>query len=123
MREIDHFYLKENESLKSTFLSLREIILGQDKDITESLKYGMPFFSYKGKMFCYFWFHKKLQQPYIGIVEGHRFDEVFLLQETRSRMKIMLIDQSLDLPKDQIEYIIHKTLDLYKSGVIKVRNN
>jgi hypothetical protein len=120
MKQLDDFYLKQEEPVKGIFLSLKEIILNQDKDITNVLKYGMPFFCYKGKMFCYLWIHKKYKKPYIGVVEGKHFDETFLLQEARSRMKIMLFDASEDLPLEQIEMVVHKALNLYKSGIIKV---
>jgi hypothetical protein len=120
MKQLDDFYLKQEEPIKGIFLSLKEIILNQDKDITNVLKYGMPFFCYKGKMFCYLWIHKKYKKPYIGVVEGKHFDETFLLQETRSRMKIMLFDASEDLPLEQIEKVVDKALNLYKSGIIKV---
>lgn len=120
MKELDDFYLNQAESVKETFLALKEIILKQDKDITHVLKYGMPFFCYKGKMFCYLWIHKKLKQPYIGIVEGKHFEEPFLIQEKRSRMKIMMLNSNEDLPLKQIESIIQKAINLYKSGTIKV---
>lgn len=120
MKQLDDFYLKQDEPVKGVFLALREIILKQDHEITHVLKYGMPFFCYKGKMFCYLWIHKKYKQPYIGIVEGKHFDEPFLLQEARSRMKIMLFDVDEDLPLEQIETVIQKALNLYKSGIIKV---
>jgi len=120
MKQLDDFYLKQEEPIKGIFLSLKEIILNQDKDITNVLKYGMPFFCYKGKMFCYLWIHKKYKKPYIGVVEGKHFDETFLLQETRSRMKIMLFDASEDLPLEQIEKVVDKALNLYKSGIIKI---
>ena len=120
MKQLDDFYLKQEEPVKGIFLSLKEIILNQDKDITNVLKYGMPFFCYKGKMFCYLWIHKKYKKPYIGVVEGKHFDETFLLQEARSRMKIMLFDASEDLPLEQIEKVVDKALNLYKSGIIKV---
>jgi hypothetical protein len=74
MKELDHFYLQQDEPIKGCLLALRQIILSQDKEVTNVWKYGMPFFCYKGKMFCYLWFHKKHKQPYIGIVEGNRFD-------------------------------------------------
>lgn len=99
---------------------MKEIILKQDKDITNTLKYGMPFFCYKEKMFCYLWIHKKLKQPYIGIVEGKHIDESFLIQGNRSRMKIMLLDSNKDLPVETIESLIEKMLNLYKTGIIKV---
>jgi hypothetical protein len=120
MKQLDDFYLKQEEPIKGLFLALKEIILKQDTDITNVLKYGMPFFCYKGKMFCYLWLHKKYKQPYIGIVEGKHFDEDFLLQENRSRMKIMLFDTNEDLPLEQIEAIIQKAIKLYKSGIIQV---
>ena len=119
MKQLDDFYLKQDEPTKGVFFALKEIILKQDEDITHVLKYGMPFFCYKGKMFSYLWIHKKLKQPYIGIVEGKHFDEPFLLQEARSRMKIMLLDSNEDLPLQRIENIIQKALNLYKSGIIK----
>ena len=122
MRELDNFYLQQDEPTKGTLLALREIILEQDKDVTNAWKYGMPFFCYKGKMFCYLWFHKKYKQPYIGIVEGNRFDEPFLIQEVRSRMKIMLLDPNEDLPLQTIENILQKAINLYKTGVIKILN-
>lgn len=120
MKQLDDFYFNQQEPLKGTLLALKQIILKQDKDITNVLKYGMPFFCYKGKMFCYLWVHKKTKQPYIGIVEGKHFDEAFLIQEDRSRMKIMLFNSDEDLPLEQIESVLEKALNLYKSGIIKV---
>lgn len=120
MSPLDNFYLQQSEPIKGTMYALRKIILKQEKDITNVLKYGMPFFCYKGKMFCYLWTHKKYKQPYIGIVEGKYFDEPFLLQEDRSRMKIMLLDPNKDLPIHTIEAILQKAINLYKSGTIKI---
>ena len=121
MKQLDDFYIKQEEPIKGVFFALREIILKQDPEITHVLKYGMPFFCYKGKMFCYLWIHKKYKQPYIGIVEGKHFDEPFLLQEARSRMKIMLLNSDEDLPLEQIKMVIEKAINLYKTDIIKIR--
>lgn len=120
MKQLDDFYLKQEEPIKGIFLALKEIILKQDPDITNTLKYGMPFFCYKGKMFSYLWMHKKLKQPYLAMVEGKHFDEVFLIQENRSRMKIMLLNPDKDLPLQQIEDIIQKAINLYKTGIVEI---
>jgi len=120
MKQLDDFYLNQEEPVKGIFLALKEIILKQDSEITNALKYGMPFFCYKGKMFCYLWIHKKLKLPYIGIVEGKYFEEPFLIQEKRSRMKIMMFDLDEDLPLEQIEFVIQKAINLYKSGIVKI---
>src|ERR1700754_1149678 len=96
--DLDDFYLSKNEPVKSCLLALRDIILAQDKHVSATLKYGMPVFCYRGKMFCYLWTHKKSNQPYIGFVEGKRLDHPSLIQEKRARMKILMIDPDKDIP-------------------------
>lgn len=120
MRAIDQFYLAQTEPIKSCLVALRDIILQQDNDVTETWKYGMPFFCFKGKMFCYLWIHKKQQQPYIGIVEGKHINHPNLLSEKRSRMKTMLFDPTEDLPIETIELLLTEAIGLYKTGVVKL---
>lgn len=118
---LDNFYLQQDEPIRATLLALRDIILSQDSGVTNEWKYGMPFFCYRSRMCCYLWVHKKYRQPYIGIVEGKHFNQPFLLQEKRSRMKIMLIDPLADLPIDTIASIVRQVLDLYRTGKVKTR--
>lgn len=122
MTESDNFFLQQKEPFKSCLLALREIILSQDKDVSAAWKYGMPFFCFKGKMFCYLWVHKTLKQPYIGIVEGKRFSHPDLIIEKRSRMKIMLFDPNKDLPIKTIHTILQQAINLYKTGEIKIKD-
>jgi len=121
MQEIDNFYLNKEENLRHCLLALRDIILNLDENITTSLKYGMPFFLYKGKMFCYLWVKKETNIPYLGIVEGKRIEHPDLVLEERARMKIMLFDTDKDLPIKKIKSILNLVLDLYRTGVIKVK--
>lgn len=121
MKGQDQYYLGHDEPIKSCLIALREIILQQDPEITPAWKYGMPFFCFKGKMFCYLWVHKKHLQPYIGMVEGKHLEHPELLIEKRSRMKIMLFDPNADLPIDRLELILQQALDLYRTGTVKVK--
>lgn len=114
LNPLDKYYLDQEEPYKSVLLALREIILSQDPSITHELKYGMPFFCYKGRMFCYVWYHKKYDQPYLGLVEGKLFNEDFLVQENRSRMKIMLLDPGKNLPEKKIVKVLRKALNFYE---------
>jgi hypothetical protein len=118
----NNFYAQQNEPLKSCLLALREIILSLDIEITPAWKYGMPFFCFRGKMFCYLWVNKKTGQPYIGFVEGKHFDEPYLLAEKRSRMKILSLDATKDLPVKKIGTIVRKAISLYKKGIIKTKS-
>ncbi len=91
-----------------------------DSNVAHVLKYRMPFFTYKNKMFCYLWTDKKTKEPYIGIVEGNRIDYPFLEQGNRSRMKIFRINPSKDIPIQQIELVLQEAFDLYRNGVIQI---
>lgn len=122
MKELDNFYLEQEEPNKSCLLALRSIVLSQHKDITSELKYGMPFFCFRGKMFAYLWVHKKQKKPYIGLVEGKHLMHKDLIQENRSRMKIMLFDADKDLPIKTINKILQEAITLYTSGVIQLKN-
>ena len=121
MKATDNFFLEHPEPVKAVLLALRDMIMQQDVAITRAFKDGMPFFCYKGKMFCYLWIQKKSGKPYLGIVEGNRIEHPDLIMEKRSRMKIMLFDPFEDLPLHTIQLLLQQALDLYKNGAVKVR--
>ena len=121
MKEIDNFYLEIEEPAKSCLIALRQTILARDINISEAWKYMMPFFCYKGKMFCYLWIEKKSRLPYLGIVEGNKIAHPGLIQDERSRMKIMRFDPSENLPLKTISEIIDSAILLYTSGLIKIK--
>lgn len=114
MRPIDTFFLQQEEPVKSCLFFLRELILQQDAAITETWKYGMPFYCYHGKMFCYLWVHKKYGQPYIGIIEGKNIHHPDLLTEKRARMKILLIDPTKNIPIKKIRSVLKEVMALYE---------
>lgn len=113
MSTIDNFYLDKQEPNKSCLLAMRTILLASDEDVSETRKYGMPCFLYKGKMFCYLWTDKKSLEPYFLFVEGNHLDHPELEKGNRSRMKILRVDPNKDLPIETIQRIIKDALDLY----------
>ena len=121
IREIDFYYLQKTEPNKSCLLALRSIILEQDKHITEIQKWGMPCFSYKKKIFCYLWVDKKTHEPYILMVEGKHLVHPGLEAGKRSRMKIFRVNPNKDFPVKKIASILQTSLDLYRTGVVKIK--
>ena len=121
MTDLDHYYLNKEEPNKSCLLALRELILSQDENISETRKYGMPCFCYKKKMFCYLWTDKKSDEPYILMVEGTHLSHAKLETGDRSRMKIFRVNPTKDIPVKTIKSILKQALDLYRMGVIKVK--
>jgi len=120
LRDFEEFYLRHEEPNKGCLLTLRRIILEQDPDITETTKYGMPCFCFRGKMFCYLWADKTTREPYLLMVEGKLLDHPELEKGDRSRMKILRVNPNLDLPIETIDLILNQALDLYRNGTIKI---
>lgn len=119
MQSPEDFYLVQEEPTKGCLLALRRIILGQDEQVSETRKYGMPCFCYKKKVFCYLWTDKKTKAPYVLFVEGKHLDYPDLEAGTRSRMKIFRVDPLQDLPVKAIGPLLHQALNLYRNGTIK----
>lgn len=99
---------------------MRDLILEQDQNISETRKYGMPCFTYKKKMFCYLWTDKKTDEPYFLMVEGKHLNHKELEWGSRSRMKIFRVNPGKDLPVEQITMVLKDALDLYRNGIIKI---
>ena len=110
----DDYFLQKEEPERSCMLFLREYILRQDENISEAWKYGMPFYCFSKKMFCYLWVHKKFKQPYLGIVEGKQINHPDLIIEKRARMKILLIDPNRDIPIKKLDGIFKELLTIYR---------
>ncbi|WP_066631408.1 DUF1801 domain-containing protein [Labilibacter marinus] len=119
--ELSTFYLNTNEPSRSCLLALRDIILAQDENVSETIKYGMPCFCYKNKMFCFLWTDKKTHEPYILMVEGKHLNYSQLESGNRTRTKILRVNSNQDIPIDLIRSILKSAIDLYKNGTIKTK--
>lgn len=111
--KLDNYYLSKEEPLKSCLLALRDVIVGQDPHITKEWKFAFPFFYYKGKMFCYTRIDKKSGQPYIGFMDGIRINHPALILENRSKIKVLPIDPSTDLPIAAIRDILTQAIAVH----------
>ncbi|NAS30452.1 DUF1801 domain-containing protein [Flavobacteriaceae bacterium R38] len=101
---------------------MRKIILNCDlEDITETKKYGMPCFCYRGKAFCYLWVDKKRDEPYFLMVEGKHLHHPELETGKRSRMKIFRVNPKKNLPINTIKLVLEQALNLYRNGTILIK--
>jgi Domain of unknown function (DU1801) len=114
LRPIDNHFLQKEEPGKSCLQFLREHILSLDENISETWRYGAPFYNYNGKRFCYLWTHKKFRQPYIGFIEGSKINHPDLLKEKRVKMKILLVDPAKNIPVKKINTILKEAIALCK---------
>jgi len=100
-------------------MAMRDLILNQDQEVTETRKWGMPCFCFRDRMFAYLWTDKKTNEPYILFVEGKFLEHPRLEEGSRARMKILRINPKLDLPIESIHSLLKQALDLYRNGTIK----
>jgi uncharacterized protein YdhG (YjbR/CyaY superfamily) len=112
--KFENYFLDKQEPTKSCLLTLRDIILAQNRNIKACWKYRMPFFCINHKMLCYLWIDKQTNHPYIGFVDGNLIEHPKLKQGHRTRMKILPIHPNKDIPITTIETLLEIALVLKK---------
>ncbi len=112
LSHLKQFYDRQPEPNRSCFLAIRQIILSGDKHLTEEYKYSLPFFYYKGRGLCYLWQDKKLNEPYIGFVDGGLIDHPRLIKGDRKRVKILEINPRADINKEIILEVLLLAIEL-----------
>ena len=123
MSAIDNFFLNCDEPDKSCLLYLRSYILSKSDKVSEHWKYGLPFYYYNNKSWCYLWRHKKYKMPYIGFVDGDKINHKDLLQEKRAKMKIFLIDPNKDIPVKKLDAVFKLALSEVKKDRVWLRKS
>ena len=119
MADILDFYLNQPEPNKSCLMGLRELIIQFDSEISETVKYGMPCFTFKNKALCYLWTDKKTRDPYILMVDGNLINHPALETGDRARMKILRIDPTKDLPVEDIHEILKAGIQIISEKTSK----
>ncbi|WP_299430353.1 DUF1801 domain-containing protein [uncultured Maribacter sp.] len=112
MKKSEDFYFNKQEPNKSCLLALRDIILKQSENITETTKYGMPCFCYHNKMFVYLWVDKKSTEPYILFVDGDKLIHSDLEIGKRAKMKIFRVNPTKDIAIEKLNLLLQMAIDL-----------
>lgn len=110
--KLDHYYFSKEEPLRSCLLALRDIILATDSDINEALKWHIPCFSYKNRMFCFLNIEKRSQLPYFLFVNGNAMNHPALEQGDRKQMKIFRVKPEEDIPIELIQELLNNAIEL-----------
>lgn len=111
--ELDNFFIKHSEENNACFQFLRGHILSFDENITEHYKWKLPFYYYKGKMFCYLWTDKKTNMPYVCFAKGSKSNNPHLELGTRKTMKSLTINPNEDIPVEVLNEILTEMAQLY----------
>ncbi|MCD8260334.1 MAG: DUF1801 domain-containing protein [Bacteroides sp.] len=115
----DEYYFFKEEPQKSCLLALREFILAQDPEITETLKWDIPCFYYGKKIGCYLSVEIRTGDSYLLMVEGKYLEHPGLEAGGRKRMKIFRVNAGEDIPVESLGEMLREALGLYKNGVLR----
>ncbi|MCD8166818.1 MAG: DUF1801 domain-containing protein [Bacteroides sp.] len=115
----DEYYLYKEEPQKSCLMALRELILAQDPEITETLKWDIPCFCYGKRIFCYLSVELRTGDPYLLMVEGRYLAHPGLEAGGRKKMKIFRVKAGEDIPIESVEEMLREALGLYKNELLR----
>jgi len=120
LKEVDHYIEQSAEFARPILVHLRQLIHSCEPLVEEKIKWGMPFFEYKGtlahlasfKAHCAFGFWKA------SLIED--LDEILQKKGRESMGDLGRITSQADLPSDDIlkQYII-EAIRLNEAGVTK----
>ncbi len=114
LSELETFFRMKAEPQQSCLYFLRSIITGFHPDIKETYKWKLPFYTLKGKMFCYIWIDKANDQPYICFTRGNEMHHPSLVQGERKKMKAFYVDPYEDIDIETLTTIMNSAISLYK---------
>lgn len=84
-RDVSDYLRRTPKQMRELMVILREVIHSSIPDVTESMKFGVPFYSMNG-LLCYLNPLKTKDGIYIGFVKGYRMSDeagVFVGQELK----------------------------------------
>lgn len=113
MNELEHFFDKQEEPVKSTFLFLKDFILNYHEDIDLFKKWGLPYLYFKKKPLCYIWKDKKTNEPYLGFAKGSKINHPALIAGDRTWIKIFPVNPHKDIDVQTLSEILDEALPLY----------
>ncbi len=114
VKETDTYYLNIEEPNRSCLLALRNIILDQDEKIIEFLKFKIPCFKYRGKVFCYLWIDKRTNKPCLLMQDGKYLNQPDLEKTEHRQIEIFKINPNEDLPIKKVISILTTGLEFLR---------
>lgn len=115
---LNNYFLNLPEGEQQCFLYLRDYLKNYHKEITEDLKFNVPFYFYKNKWLCYFTYHAKTKRSYIGFIDGKFLKNNKLEFKGRTLVKQYTIEVNKDLNLQELSAILDEAI-AYKDKKLK----
>ena len=113
--QVDRFLdtIKRKEAQENT-IAVVSLIRSGFPELTEHLKYGLPFYHFKGKGLCYVTYHVTVKTVVVGFMDGKQMQHPLLKQTAKQkRVRHLIYEASEDWP-EQLYLAIQEAMTLIK---------
>lgn len=116
MKPAENYILNQPERYQSIILHVVSIVSKVIPEIELLYKYGIPYFYYKKKPFCYFAPNHKKGFVDIGFAKGFQLNrnQEFLVDENRNTVKSLRYFNLEAINNSILEDVINEAMTLYK---------
>jgi hypothetical protein len=116
MRLVDAYILRQPEKYQSMLLHLISVVNQTVPDLDLLFKWGIPYFYYKKKMFCYLAPNHKKGFVDIGFARGFQLkrNQEFLVFQNRNTVKSLRYFSLETIENSILEDVLRETQTLYK---------
>jgi len=108
---LDHYYDKQETSIKECLLGLKSIILSIDEDIIHIKKYQIPFFRYRDYNLGFLWVYRK--KVLIGFIMDKKLLSTSLTERKKDNVFTMEINPLEDIPISIVQQNFNEIIDKY----------
>ena len=110
-QRVESYLLNLPEGLLEKVFAIRKLIMESAPQMEESIKFGIPFYSWKGPLF---YFNKKGNGINLGFYHGiHLLDEAGILGSHELKMvRHFYFDQNTEIPVDFLKDLILQSVDI-----------
>ena len=105
-----------NENLYASLCSMRDIVLAMDDEITETIKWNVPYYSYKGHLGYLSVMNKKT--PYFSFAHGAFLDDIegILTGQHKKIVRYFEVDPTADIDIDKFQRILEVALSYNRAN-------
>ena len=116
MKLTDEYIYRQTEEHQMILLHLISIFKREIPELELLFKWGIPYFYYKKRMFCYFAANHKIGFVDAGFARGFQLkkNQDFLVDEKRNTVKSLRYYSLAAIDNAVLEDVIHEAAALYK---------
>lgn len=115
VKQTDEYIIKQPQNTQSILLHLITVIKKTIPEVELLYKYGVPYFYFKNKAFCYLAYNQKKDFVDVGFARGFQLkkNQEFLIDENRNTVKSLRYFKLEGIKNDILIQVLKEAATLY----------